>query len=128
MSTPRIEGLENPATLDAIAHDAKRDVIILAMYETRPWTHGDAQLLQLQEKLNAYASYALDGEMAEDYPEFRDKKIRIQLRTAHDPSDRVLEFVMQARKQLELQDVALEVIRMTMNEEDVLDEDAESNG
>lgn len=124
MSAPRIEGLQNPATLDAIAHDAKRDVVILAMYETRPWIFGDLQLHQLQEKLNAYASYALDGEMAEDYPEFRDKKIRIQLRTLHEPPDRAMEFVQMARQQLELQDVTFEVIRISSSEES--DDEAES--
>ena len=122
MSTPRIEGLENPGALDAIAYDAKKDVVILAMYETRPWDQGEAQLLQLQEKLNAYASYALDGEMAADYPEFRDKKIRIQLRTVHEPPARAMEFVQMARQQLELQEVTFEVIRITRSE----DSDAET--
>jgi hypothetical protein len=75
-------GLEHPAVLDAFAHDKRRDALILAMYKTRPWTGDESHILQLQEKLNAYASFILDGEMAESFPQFVGKPIEIQLRHA----------------------------------------------
>ena len=80
-------GLEHPGVLDAFAHDTKKDIVVLAMYETRPWTGGDQQIFQLQEKLNAYASFLLDGEYAEAYKEFAGKPVQIQLRTRHEPSE-----------------------------------------
>jgi len=112
----RIEGIENAGVLDAVAHDAKRGELILAMYELRPWTGGEAQLFQLQEKLNAYASYILDGEMTGDYPDLKVKKVRIQLRTPNEPPDAVMELVRRVREQLELQDIAFEVILMSQAE------------
>ena len=48
------KGVAHPGVLDAFAYDARRETLVLAMYETRPWTGGEPQLLQLQEKLNAY--------------------------------------------------------------------------
>ncbi|MEO6053502.1 MAG: DUF6572 domain-containing protein, partial [Chthoniobacterales bacterium] len=105
-------GLENPAVLDAIAHDVTTDEVMLAMYELRPWTDPDLQLFQLQEKLNAYVSFALDGEMAEAYPSYVGKKMRIQLRTRHEPHDKVLEFASLVREQLAFQNMIFEVILM----------------
>ena len=54
-------GLAHPGVLDAFAHDKRRDLLVLAMYETRPWNGDERQLHQLQEKLNAYASFLRDG-------------------------------------------------------------------
>lgn len=105
-------GLEHPGVLDAFAHDTKRDVVILAMYETRPWTGGDQQIFQLQEKLNAYASFLLDGEFNEAYPEFAGKPVQIQLRTRHEPSEKALGLIAQVREQLAFQKVGLEVIQI----------------
>ena len=34
----------------------------------RPWTGSDAQLSSLQEKIQNYASFALDGQLVRDYP------------------------------------------------------------
>lgn len=105
-------GLEQPGVLDAIAHDTRTNEVVLAMFETRPWTLGDLQLYQLQEKLNAYASFILDGELAETYPELKDKKVVIHLRTRHEPSVRALDMVAKVREQLAFQNIGFEVILM----------------
>lgn len=103
-------GLDKPAVLDAIAHDTRADEAVLAMFETRPWSGEDWQLFQLQEKLNAYVSFALDGEMTESYPALAGKNLRIQLRSVHEPDDRTLGFCERIREQLALQDIAFEVV------------------
>ena len=110
-------GLEHPAVLDAFAHDKRRDTLVLAMYETRPWTGEEAHILQLQEKLNAYASFILDGEMAESFPQFVGKPIEIQLRTQHQPDPLTLGFLNQAKDQLSLQQITIETIRIDSAEE-----------
>ena len=110
-------GLEHPAVLDAFAHDKRRDTLILAMYETRPWTGEEAHILQLQEKLNAYASFILDGEMAESFPQFVGKPVEIQLRTRHQPDPLTLGFLNQAKDQLSLQQITIETIRIDAAEE-----------
>jgi len=117
-ATPRRPmGLEHPAVLDAFAHDKRRDTLVLAMYETRPWTGDEAHILQLQEKLNAYASFILDGEMAEAFPQFVGKPVEIQLRTRHQPDPLTLGFLNQAKDQLSLQQITIETIRIDSAEE-----------
>jgi hypothetical protein len=106
--TPK--GVAHPGVLDAFAYDVRRETLVLAMYETRPWTGGEPQLLQLQEKLNAYASFILDGEMTGSFPQYADKPVEIQLRTKHEPADLSLRMLHAAREQLALQQIGLEVI------------------
>jgi hypothetical protein len=110
-------GIAHPAVLDAFAHDKRRDLLVLAMYETRPWTGGEDQLLQLQEKLNAYASFILDGEMADAFPHFLGKPVEIQLRTRHQPSPLALGLLQQAKEQLGLQQIHLDTILISTEEE-----------
>src|SRR5438270_167015 len=47
-----------------IAHDPKTDAAVLVMNEEHGWDGSDAQLHQLQERFNTYASFLLDGEFA----------------------------------------------------------------
>jgi hypothetical protein len=103
-------GIERTGMLDAFAHDTREDILVLAMFETRPWEHGERQLWQLQEKLNAYVSFILDGEMKENFPHLEGKPVRIELRTVHEPSERALGFLGRARDQLALQQIGLEVV------------------
>jgi hypothetical protein len=111
-ASARPKGLAHPGVLDAFAHDKRRDTLVLAMYETRPWEGDAAQIRQLQEKLNAYLSFILDGEMAESFPSLVGKPIEIQLRTRHQPDPLALGFLQQAREQLALQQISLETIRI----------------
>jgi hypothetical protein len=107
-----MNGLENPGVLDAFAHDTRTDTLVLAMYEARPWQGEETQLFQLQEKLNAYLSFVLDGELSEAYPNFAAKPVRIQLRTVHEPDDKALDFISRIREQLDLQRIEFEVVRI----------------
>ncbi len=107
---PPGSGIERTGMLDAFAHDTREDVLVLAMFETRPWDLGERQLFQLQEKLNAYVSFILDGEMKENFPHLLGKPVRIELRTSHEPSERALGFLGRARDQLALQQISLEVV------------------
>ncbi|KAB2644160.1 MAG: hypothetical protein DVB29_03215 [Verrucomicrobia bacterium] len=103
-------GLEKTATLDAFVHDKNDDLLILAMFESRPWNLGEIQLFQLQEKLNAYLSFVLDGEMEETFPHLKEKPVRIELRTLHEPSEEALGFIERAHHQLSHQQIDLQVV------------------
>jgi len=111
--TERPKGVAHPAVLDAFAYDGRRDILVLAMYETRPWTGEESHLFQLQEKLNAYASFILDGEMRDSFPQFHDKPVEIQLRTTYEPDPLALGLLAQAREQLALQQIHLETIMVS---------------
>ncbi len=80
--------------------------------EVRPWTGEELQLFQLQEKLNAYLSFILDGELQESFPDLAAKSVGIQLRTAHDPDAKALEFISRVREQLALQQITFEIVRL----------------
>jgi hypothetical protein len=107
---PAGSGIERTGMLDAFAHDTREDILVLAMFETRPWEFGEKQLYQLQEKLNAYVSFILDGEMKENFPRLLGKPVRIELRTAYEPPLRAMEFLGRAREQLGLQGIQLEAV------------------
>lgn len=113
-----MNGLENPGVLDAFAHDTRADKLVLAMYELRPWSGEDLQLLQLQEKLNAYLSFILDGELEDAFPHLAAKPVEIQLRSAHEPDPRAVDFIRRIRDQLALQQITFEIVRLDQAEGD----------
>lgn len=96
--------------IDVIAQDAKANEVVLVMNEPNEWNGSDEQLLQLQERFNAYASFLLDGEMAEAHPELAGKAARIELRCAHMPDTPALELLGLIHDQLAFQEIKLEVV------------------
>ena len=100
-----VNGVANPAVLDALAEDKVTGEIVLVMFEPRPWNLGDEQLFQLQEKLNAYMSFALDGELADQLPQFADRPVRVQLNCAEPPPEPVVSFLAKVREQVSYQGI-----------------------
>jgi hypothetical protein len=103
-------GLANPAVIDLFALDEKKDEVLLAMHEARPWDGSDERLHQLQEKFNAYVSFLLDGEMIAAHPELAGKAARIELRCDYMPDDRALGLLNLIHDQIALQEIKMEVI------------------
>ena len=104
-----IRGIAHPAVIDLMTHDPKTDEVELVMFEARPWEEGEAQLFELQEKMNAYLSFALDGEFAETYPGLIGKPLRVVLRCRAEPPAPAVEFLAAVREQIALQGIDLEV-------------------
>ena len=102
-------GLEHPGVIDRLAHDPKRDEAVLTIAASLPWDGSDRQLFLLQEKLNAYLSFALDGEMAEEFPELAAKPLRIEIDSIHYPDPAAVALLDQVRQQIGLQGITLEV-------------------
>jgi hypothetical protein len=96
--------------IDVIAQDAKTREVVLVMNEPNEWDGSDEELLSLQERLNAYVSFLLDGEMAEGHPELAGKPARIEVRCAHMPDSRALELLGHIHDQLAFQEIRLEVV------------------
>ena len=101
-------GVSHPEVIDLLTHDPRNDQVELVMFEARPWT-GEAQLFELQEKLNAYLSFALDGEFAETYPQLVGKPLRVVLRCRAAPPAPAVELLAKVREQIALQGIDLEV-------------------
>lgn len=70
--------LEDPTAVDLVV--ANRDgTVVLSMFEERPWDGSDERVRQLEEKVNAYLAFVLDGHMQRDHPDIEPKQITIRL-------------------------------------------------
>jgi hypothetical protein len=103
---------DRAGVIDMIAHDPKADVAVLVMNALGAWDGSDVRLHQLQERLNTYASFLLDGEFAEAHPELAKKRARIEVRCASMPDSRAIELLGLIHDQLAFQDINLEVVVM----------------
>ncbi len=78
-------GVHNPKVVDLIEHDRERGRVVLLMLELRPWGSTPEQLRQLEAKFNGYLSYALDGFLVAQYPQYKDLPVCIRLDCAMAP-------------------------------------------
>ena len=101
--------LEQAHIIDIIASDEKTGAVVLVMTESRAWDGSDLRLFELQEKINAYLSFALDGEMAASCPQFAGRPLRLQLDCAAPLDARTLHFIQVVRGQIAFQDIGFEV-------------------
>lgn len=102
-------GIEETNVIDALGTDKKTGEAVLVIHGPLVWDESEEQLFQLQEKLNTYVSFALDGEMQETYPDLAQCKLRIQLDTASMPGERTLEMLQAVYDQLALQEIRFEL-------------------
>jgi len=109
-TTPQESKADRTGVIDLIADDQKTGEMVLIMNEPNEWSGSDDQLFSLQERFNAYASFLLDGEMAEAHPELAGKPARIELRCAHMPDTRALELLGLIHDQLAFQEIKMEVV------------------
>jgi hypothetical protein len=90
-------GVQNPAVIDLITVDKPSDTVILVMREARPWggssAQTDLQLKQIEEKVNRYMGYVLDGFLAQHYPQYIGKSVKIRLDCVEEPHGEAARFV-----------------------------------
>ena len=89
------------AEIDEIRKDAgSREFRLYLDVDRGEWLLPHAVWL-LQEKLNAYASYVLDGKMRETYPYAHPKDVRIVIRSRGQPPQDALRLLGLVREALE---------------------------
>lgn len=96
----RDAGVQNPAVVDLVTYDAKSEEFALIMTETRPWDGSAERVLELQQKINNYLSFALDGQMGREHPGSVGKVIRLQLDCATPPDSETQHFIDLVRTKL----------------------------
>ena len=70
--------IEDADSVDLVV--ARRDgTVILSMFEERPWDGSEERVRQLEDKVNAYLTFVLDGHMAEQHPDIDPKQVQIRL-------------------------------------------------
>ena len=84
--------VQDTNVIDIVVHDPKTDRVILCMVEVRDWGDAGALLPDLQTKFGTYLTYALDGQLREDYPAMVNKPIRFELRAEFPPTQREQQF------------------------------------
>lgn len=73
-----VSPMQRHGVIDHVAHDPRSDSVILAMVESRPWDEKEKMLFDLQEKLNVYIGYVVQGRLVQDYPQLEKKKVEIR--------------------------------------------------
>lgn len=86
-------GVQNPAVVDLITLEKGSDTVVLVMTEHRSWGASAEQFKQIEEKLNRYMGYVLDGFFAEQYPQYLGKAVQIRLDAAEAPHGEAVRFV-----------------------------------
>ena len=104
-------GVENPAIIDLISVDPGTGAVVLTMVERRPWGVAAQQLRQIEEKINRYMGYALDGFLVQHYPQYAGKPVTIRLQCVESPHGEAARFVDAAAHAIRQHgmDLALEI-------------------
>jgi hypothetical protein len=90
-------GVENPMVLDLITTDPASGDVLLVMVERRAWGAHPQQFKQIEEKINRYMAYALDGFLAEHHPAYVGRRVRLRLDCAEAPTGEAERFVAAAQ-------------------------------
>jgi hypothetical protein len=98
-------GVQNPKVMDLITVDPLSGKVVLVMFERRAWGSGPRQFREIEEKINRYLGYALDGFLVEQYPQYRDKDVQIRLDCAEAPRDEAVAFVDAAGRAIQAQGI-----------------------
>jgi hypothetical protein len=101
-------GIADTNMIDLVAQEAD-GTVVLVMVEERPWGSDPDQASQLQEKINTYASYALDGSIVRQYPETVGQPVRIRLDCAEMPTGHFAHITAHAKSQLEVRTIDFHV-------------------
>ena len=91
-------GVENPKVMDLIEVDPATDKVVLTMFERRTWGASPQQFQQIEEKINRYMGYALDGFLVQHYPHYDGKAVQILLQCAEAPHGEAVLFVTAAAR------------------------------
>jgi len=98
-------GVENPMLLDLITVDPATDKVVLTMIERRAWNAEPRQFQQIEEKINRYLGYVLDGFLAEQHPAYEGKRVQIRLQCAEEPHGEAVRFVAAATQAVQAEGI-----------------------
>lgn len=103
--------LHKTAIIDLIARSKNGRYDLVFVIEQGEWEQHGA-LYALQEKLNTYSSYALDGAMTERYPESEGQSKVIRIMSVDRPPDEAVQFLMKVEALLMPEGLQLKLERI----------------
>jgi hypothetical protein len=83
----KAEVLFDASKVDVVALSPDEGTVELVVVADAPWTGSDAQLQSLQAKVQTYVSFALDGPLAQQYPDARGLPWRVVVDNQSGPPD-----------------------------------------
>ncbi|WP_017327096.1 DUF6572 domain-containing protein [Synechococcus sp. PCC 7336] len=86
--------------IDMAAYNPEKHEVILSIIEVRPWDGSVNQLLELQDKINSYMEFIVDGHLQKMYSNVRIDNVTIQIDCSHEPDAKTSEFLEAIRLQL----------------------------
>lgn len=94
----RERGVRNPYVVDLVSYSEERDEVVLTMIEDRAWGNIPQQRSQLEEKVNRYLGFVLDGFLCEQYPRFAGKPVAFVLECVAEPSGKDIQMLEAVKK------------------------------
>ena len=91
-------GVENPSIVDLIEVDPASGQVVLVMIERRMWDSDPRQLRQLEDKINRYLGYVIDGHLTTHYPQYKGQGVQVRLNCAEAPCGEAVAFVTAAER------------------------------
>lgn len=70
---------------------------MLVLVEDRPWEGSTTRLAELQEKVNLYLAFALDGQLAKLRPHTRGKPFELRIDCDVEPDPDTVAFIEEIR-------------------------------
>jgi len=89
-------GVQNPKMVDLISVEPESQKVVLVMIERRPWGAVPEQFSQIEEKINRYLGYVLDGFLVQQYPQYEGRPVVLRLDCAEAPHGEAARFVAAA--------------------------------
>jgi hypothetical protein len=103
-------GVENAKVIDLISLDPASGAVVLTMIERRAWGASDQQFQQIEEKINRYMGYVLEGFLAQHHPEYEGKRVQIRLECSEAPHGQAVLFVAAAARAASDHGLAFEAV------------------
>jgi len=108
---PELSGLDNPGRVDLVSVPAVGPVE-LVLHAAGEWDGSEQRQILLQEKLNRYLEYVVDGELAEAYPAATGRDWIVVILCDHAPDTRTSAYFQQADRELQRSGGGLQVQRL----------------
>jgi hypothetical protein len=91
--------VDNPEVVDAIGVDEEQNVV-LTIFDHLEWEMED-HLQILQDKINAYLGFVEDGELVENYPDAKGRRVAINIMAQFEPNEEGVDFLDKVKTILE---------------------------
>jgi hypothetical protein len=105
----KTRGVKNPKSLDLIELSEDKTTVNLTMIEDRPWASSEEQINELEEKVNNYVDYIIDGWFAKQFPQYQGKKLQVILQCVEAPDKRETVLLEAARRYLSEKEIGFVV-------------------